>query len=142
MTLTLRFLIVIWTLFVLFSISKVWLRSQLVTKTLKKPTCIDLFLTNSPSQFQATLTLETSLSDFHNMTAAAFKLEFPHQKPKMISYQNYKHIDRNNVEKEMKSTLLLRKILSKDFSAFKNIALKALNLHALLKTKYLPNTWV
>ena len=74
------------------------------------------------------------------MTVAAFKLEFPHQKSKMISYQNYKHIDRNNVEKEIKKTLLLRKILPKDFSAFKNIALKGLNLHALLKTKYLPNT--
>ena len=30
-----------------------------------KPTCIDLILTNSPKQFQATLTLETGLSDFH-----------------------------------------------------------------------------
>ena len=32
---------------------------------------------------------------------------------------------------------LLRKISPKDFSAFKNIVLKALNLHAPLKTKYL-----
>ena len=68
-------------------------------KNPEKPTCIDLILTNSPRQFQATLTLETGLSDFHKMTVAAFKSEFPHQKPKMISYRNYKHFDRNNFEK-------------------------------------------
>ena len=50
-------------------------------KNPEKPTCIDLILTNSPRQFQATLTLETGLSDFHKMTVAAFKSEFPHQKP-------------------------------------------------------------
>ena len=55
-------------------------------KNPEKPTCIDLILTNSPRQFQATLTLETGLSDFHKMTVATFKSEFPHQKSKIISY--------------------------------------------------------
>ena len=54
-------------------------------------------------QFQATLTLETGLSDFHKMTVAGVKSEFPHQKPKIISYRNYKHFDRNNFEKEIKN---------------------------------------
>ena len=57
------------------------------------------------------------------MTMAAFKSEFTHQKPKMISNRNYKYFDRNNFEKEIKNTLLLQKILPKDFSAFKNIVL-------------------
>ena len=56
----------------------------------EKRTCIDLILTNSPRQFQATVTLETGLLDFHKMAVAGFKSEFPRQKPKMISYQNYK----------------------------------------------------
>ena len=103
----------------------------------EKPTCIDLILTNSPRQFQAKLTLETGLSDFHKMTVAAFKSEFPHQKPKMISYWNYKHFDWNNFEKEIKNTLFILKISPKDFSPFKNMVLEALNLHAPLKTKYL-----
>ena len=64
-------------------------------KNPEKPTCIDLILTNFPRQFQATLTLQTGLSDFHKMTVAAFKSEFPHQKLKMSSYGNYKHFDRN-----------------------------------------------
>ena len=70
------------------------------------------------------------------MTVAAFKSGFPYQKPKMISYRNYKHFDRNNFEKEIKNTLIIQKISPKDFSAFKNIVLEALNLHAPLKTKY------
>ena len=58
-------------------------------------------------QFQATLTLDTGLSDFHKMVLAAFKLESPHQKLKMISYRNYKHFNRNNFEKEIKNTLTI-----------------------------------
>ena len=71
------------------------------------------------------------------MTVAAFKSEFPHQKPKMISYRNYNHFDRSNFVKEIKNTLIIQKISPKDFLAIKNIVLEALNLHAPLKTKYL-----
>ena len=93
----------------------------------EKPTCIDLILTNSPRQFQATLTLETGLSDFHKMTVAGFKSEFPHQKPK-IFLSKLQALDRNNFEKEIKNTLILQKISPKDFSALKNIVLEVLNL--------------
>ena len=41
-------------------------------KSSDKRTRIDFILTDSPRQFQATLTLETGLSDFHKMTVAAF----------------------------------------------------------------------
>ena len=105
-------------------------------KNPEKPTCIDLILTNSPRQFQATLMLETGLSYFHKMTVAAFKSEFLHQKPKMISYRNYEHFNRNNFEKEIKNTLIIQKISPIDFLAFKNIVLEGLNLHASLRTKY------
>ena len=33
----------------------------------EKPSCIDLFLTNSPKSFQNTQTIETGLSDFHKL---------------------------------------------------------------------------
>ena len=71
------------------------------------------------------------------MTVAAFKSEFPHQKPKMISYRHYKHFDKNNLEKEIKNTLIIQKISPKYFLSFENIALESLNSHAPLKTKYL-----
>ena len=106
-------------------------------KNPEKPTSIDLILTNSPRQFQATQTLETGLSYFHKMTVTVFKPEFLHQKPTLISYRNYKRFDRNNFEKEIKDTLIIQKISPKDFSAFKNIVIKVLNLHAPLKPKHL-----
>ena len=99
---------------------------------IKEPTCcknpdtpayIDLIII-SPTQFQVTLALETGLSDFHKMTVAAFKSQFPHQKPKMISYRNYKHFNRDNFEKEIKKTLIIQKISTKDSLAFKKLFLK------------------
>ena len=101
-----------------------------------KLTCIDLILINLTRQFQATLALEICLSDFHKVAVAAFKSELPHQKPKMISYGNYKQIDRNNFEEEIKETIITQKISHK-YLAFKNIVLETLNLHAHLKIKYL-----
>ena len=83
------------------------------------------------------LTLETGFSDFGKMTVAEFKSKYSHQRPKMISYRNYKHLGRINFEKEIKNTFITQKISPKDFLAFKNTFLGALNLHAALKTKYL-----
>ena len=111
-------------------------------KNPEKPTCIDLILTNSPRQFQATLMLETGLSYFHKMTVAAFKSEFLYQKPKMISYRNYEHFNRNNFEKEIKNTLIIQKTSPIDFLAFKNIVLEGLNLHASLRTNHRQTTQV
>ena len=102
-------------------------------KNYEKTTCIDLILTNCPKQFQAALTLETGLSDFHKMTVAIFKSYISHQKPKMIFNRNYKHFHRTNVVKEFKNTLLLQKISPKDFSTFKNVVLKTLNSIFIVK---------
>ena len=101
-----------------------------------KPTCIDLIFTNFPLQFQAMLALETGLSNFHKMAVAAFKSEFLHQRPKIISYRSYKQINRNNFKDEIKNTIITQKISHK-YLAFKNIVLETLNLYAPLKIKYL-----
>ena len=55
------------------------------------------------------------------MTVGAIKSELPHQKPEMISYQNYQQFDRNDFEEKIKNTLITQKILPKDFLDFKNI---------------------
>ena len=46
-------------------------------KSLTNPSCIDLFLTNSPSSFQNTSTIVTGLSDFHRMVVTVMKTTFP-----------------------------------------------------------------
>ena len=69
-------------------------------------TCIDLISTNSHKQFQAMLTLETGLSDFHKMTVAAFVwFRILASETKLISYWNYKHFNRNDFEEKIKNTL-------------------------------------
>ena len=43
-------------------------------KNSKKPTCIDLILTNQSTLFQHRSVLETGLSDFHLLTVTEFKI--------------------------------------------------------------------
>ena len=44
-----------------------------------RPTCIDFILTNSSRSFQDTCTVETGLSDFHNLVVTDLKLYFPNK---------------------------------------------------------------
>ena len=43
------------------------MKNKTCFKNPNRPTCIDLFLTNSPHSFQNTVTISTRLSDFHKM---------------------------------------------------------------------------
>ena len=42
-------------------------------KSISNPSCIDLFLTNSPLSFQTTSTVTTGLSDFHRMVVTVMR---------------------------------------------------------------------
>ena len=43
-------------------------------KNYMRPSCIDLYLTNCPKSFESTLTIETSLSDFHKLIVTVLKV--------------------------------------------------------------------
>ena len=47
------------------------------------PTYINLILTNKPKYFQNSITIETGLSDFHEMTTTVLKTYFKNQNPKL-----------------------------------------------------------
>ena len=51
-------------------------------KNPENPSCIDLFLTNSPLSFQNSRTMCIGLSDCHKMILTVFKTTFPKTKPK------------------------------------------------------------
>ena len=55
-------------------------------KNPKKPSCIDLSLTNSPKSFQNTQTIETGLSDFHKLVVTILKMDLPNNQPKVVTY--------------------------------------------------------
>ena len=76
----------------------------LLKNSIKKPTCfknpenpknIYLILTNRPSSFCNSDTLETGLSDFHKLTVTVLKTFFKKQSPKVISYRNKKIFSNN-----------------------------------------------
>ena len=61
-------------------------------KSLDNPSCIDLFITNSPKRFYGTTTLTTGLSDFHQLVVTIMRTTFPKSNPKVIKYRNFKKL--------------------------------------------------
>ena len=59
-------------------------------KNLEKPSCKGLIITNRPTCFQNSVTLEAELSDFHKMTLTVMKV-FYKKRPTIITYPNYKN---------------------------------------------------
>ena len=62
-------------------------------KSLEKPHCIDLFLTNNYRSFLSTCALSSGLSDFHKLVVTVMKTTFPKANPKKIFYRKYKNFD-------------------------------------------------
>ena len=62
--------------------SKNLVKDKTCFKSLENPSCIDLFLTNSPLSFQNTVTMSTGLSDCHKMVITVLKSTFAKTKPK------------------------------------------------------------
>ena len=68
--------------------------------------CVDLFITNRPKNFQNTTVIETGLSNFHKMSLTVLKVFYKNQRPKIVRYQNYRNFVkelfinelRNNIE--------------------------------------------
>ena len=99
-------------------------------KNPENPSCIDLFLTNSPLSFQNSRTMCIGLSDCHKMILTVFKTTFPKTKPKEIIYRNYKTFNQSIFKNELKQKLQAQKASYKDFEL---TFLEVLNAHAPLK---------
>ena len=74
-------------------------------KNPRNPTCIDLYLTNSPLSFQNTSSVFTGLSDFHKLVLTVFKMTFVKSKSKKLSYRDNKHFNHECFEKGLKCAL-------------------------------------
>ena len=60
-------------------------------ENLKKPSCIDLLLTNFPKYFQNSSVIETRPSDFHKMVVTVMKTNYRKLEPKIINYRSYRY---------------------------------------------------
>ena len=65
-------------------------KEPLCYKNPNNPSCIDLFLINSPRSFYQTETFFTGLPNFHRLVLSIFKTTFTKSKAKEIIYQDFK----------------------------------------------------
>ena len=70
-------------------------------KSLSNPSCIDIVITNSYSNFQNTKAILTGLSDFHKMVVSVLKHTFPRYAPKELVYRDYKNFNRVILKREL-----------------------------------------
>ena len=113
------------------------MKNKTCFKNPDRPTCIDLFLTNSQHSFQNTMTISTGLSDFHKMIITVLKSSFIKLKARETYYRDYKNFSSNSFREEL--TLSLGRI-NKGFDSFEDIFMKTLNRHAPMKKKFVrPN---
>ena len=61
--------------FCLSMMQKTFFLKKTCFKSKDKPSCIDLFITDSPNSFQNTPIITTGLSDFHKMVIIVFNEE-------------------------------------------------------------------
>ena len=101
-------------------------------KSINNPSCIDLFITNKPNSFQNTIVISTGLSDFHKMKITVLKSSFKKNKPKEMTYRNYKDFKENDFKQELKDNLISG---ISNYESFESIFVNVLNKYAPLKKK-------
>ena len=62
-------------------------------KNALNPSCIDLFITNSPLSFQNTIAVSNGLSNFQKMVITVMKMTFKKHSPTERHYSDYKYFD-------------------------------------------------
>ena len=102
-------------------------------KSISKPSCIDLFITNSTKSFQHTHSFSCGLSDHHNFVVTVLKNTFRKQKSNIKYYRDWKKIDNAVFRTELREEL--DKVENHNYQSFEQTFLSLLNLHAPMKSK-------
>ena len=102
-------------------------------KNPRNPSCIDLVLTSKQERFLKAKTVETGLSGFHKMVVSVFKTSFKKQKPKIVTYRDYKRFDNEKFRESLISYFSAGKNISYD--AFENLFLHTFDKMAPIKQK-------
>ena len=103
-------------------------------KNVLNPSCIDLFITNSPLNFQNTIVFTNGLSDFHKMVITVMKISFKKHSPIERHYRYYKCFDQTKFNNNLNEKLI-EGIPS--YESFETTFTEGLNKHASLKKKLL-----
>ena len=98
------------------------------------PSCIDLFITNSPLSFQNTIAVSNGLSDFHKMVITVMKMSFKPHSPTERHYRGYKYFNQTKFKNNLNK--ISCKCIS-NYESFKITFIEVLNKHAPLRKKFL-----
>ena len=101
------------------------------------PSCIDLFLTNSPYSFQKSTAVETDLSDFYYLIVTVIKSYSPKRTPNIVTYRKYTNFDKGKFIDEISFNLRKQNLQKLALEAFISIFNTVFKKHAPLKKKYL-----
>ena len=104
-------------------------------KSLKNPSCIDLFLTNSRNSFKNSTVISSGLSDFHKMIVTVLKTTIVKGKPKQIIYRDFKNYDDHAFKDDLTCNLKADKENKTNFKIFEKTFLDVLQEHAPLKKR-------
>ena len=96
------------------------IRESSCYKNPENPSCIDLFLTNSPNSFQNSGVVETGLSDFHRMIVTVMKTSFQRLPTKIRHYRDYSNYDNNMLRVSLFNELSKLNIEAIDLNKFIN----------------------
>ena len=101
-------------------------------KNVLNPSCIYLFITNSPLSFQNIIAVINGLSDFHKMVTTAMKMSFKKHSSIERHYRDYKYFDRtkfkNNLNEKLSEGI-------SNYESFETTFTEVLKKHAPLKKK-------
>ena len=91
------------------------LKNKTCFKNPDRPTCIDLFVTNSTHSFQNTVRISIGLSNFHKMIITVLKSSFIKLKGRAMYYRDYKNFTTSSLGEGLTLSL------NNTYSNFKNI---------------------
>ena len=73
-------------------------------KNSEQPTVIDLVITNVPKRIKSVVSIDTGLSDFHNMVCFATKLHTRIKQKQRLTYRSYKNFNEKKYHEDLSYT--------------------------------------
>ena len=102
-------------------------------KSVLNPSCVDLFITNSPKSFQHIHSFPCSLSDHHNLVVTVLKNIFGNQKSDIRYYRDWGKFDIAVCRTDLREAL--ERVERHYYKCFEQTFLSLLNLHAPMKSR-------
>ena len=96
----------------------------------ENPRCIDFILTNRYRSFQNTTTVETGLSDFHQIVLTVLKKTYQKAGPPVLNYGDYKNFSEQTFKQDLREELEIIKSSDINYDSIQHCFEKVIDKHA------------